>query len=120
MGLLGKSALKLEKAAKKAPRIINLHLHLAEVYQREGLHDRARKKARAAFALIGNEEILQKVLNGLSVGDDSANDGPDGNTVIPLLLEACREKEKNLEKWEEMLINKGKPNSDGVVESSEP
>ena len=120
MGLLGKSAMKLEKASKKAPRIINLHLHLAEVYQREGLHDRARKKARAAFALMSNEEILQKVLNGLSVGDDSANDRPDGNTVIPLLLEACREKEKNLEKWEEMLINKGKPNSDGVVESSEP
>lgn len=102
-GTMGKAALFFQEALKENPRVINNHLHLAELYQRAGHYSRAEEKAQKALELIPNTQALQNIVDDMLSADHSRNLKPAGKIVIPLLKEACKRIEAAHDEWSELI-----------------
>lgn len=103
MSQLGRSARYFKEALKREPRLIQLYLHLAEVYERSGRHERAAIEAEKALTLIRNKQTLEKTLKKITMADRRRNLEPDGEVVIPLLKNELSAKEEALRGWSDLL-----------------
>jgi tetratricopeptide (TPR) repeat protein len=99
-GLSGKAIIFFKEAIKNEPSDIMSYLHMAEIYSKKGHRDKARKSVKKALSLmIGNKSRLRETLHGLLKRTDLKNIQPDPDVILPLIKEAIRNTEKELDSY---------------------
>jgi tetratricopeptide (TPR) repeat protein len=96
LGQFGRAYLSFKKILVDHPEDISTLLHLADLYVRSGLADRAKAVIIRAMDLI-RPQNLRPYLNGILNDSDLLSIGPDMNLLLPYLLEVARAKEESLE-----------------------
>jgi protein O-mannosyl-transferase len=111
-GRLGRASVLFRKALHKNPQDLNVHLHLAEVYQNAGHPTLALKEAERALDLAITKGTFHKILADLLENDRTGNLKPNGKILIPLLGQAVRQKTTALNEWNALLRNATEPSQD--------
>jgi tetratricopeptide (TPR) repeat protein/fumarate reductase subunit D len=102
-GLSGKAIIFFKEAIKNEPSDVMSYLHMAEIYSKKGHQDKAKKAVEKALSLmIGHESRLRETLDNLLKRTDLEKIQPDPDVVLPLIKEAIRNTEKELDSYIQM------------------
>jgi len=102
--LLGLAAVNLMNVIAKNPNNISARFHLAEIYYRANMIDKAQHQVLQVIKAIDNERQFKQILSKVFDVDKGRRAlAPDRHICKKLILTVLKEREKKLHEWQKYL-----------------
>jgi len=113
-GELGKASTYLRGAIDKRHRAADARLHLAEVYVRSNLEDKAEKEVEATIRLLArNSEGLTQIITRIAKNGELSHIEPSAEIVLPMISKALGKKSLEFKAWKDLVDKKLENRRDG-------
>jgi len=112
-GELGKASTYLRGAIKERHRAADARLHLAEVYARRNLEDKAEKEVEAAIRLLASDpQALTRIITRITKDGALSYIEPSAKIIFPLLSKVLDRRCLEIGEWKDLLDEKLKDRQD--------
>ena len=103
-GWFGRAVVCFRESATMDPQNITPHLHLAEIYSTTGNESMSRQEAETVVNyMMHNEDLFYQTIDLISKKGRVKDVQLSTTLILPLIFEACNEKSRRLNEWEEYV-----------------